>query len=75
MTATPDHKAAAIHAAKAEEHYAAAARLRKLGLTGAAQNAERAARDEDHIAFILRTGNLPPAMGGVNPHTLDGEVA
>jgi hypothetical protein len=64
MTASPniDPVAAAIHRARAEEHWAAVARLDKLGLTASAAEAERAAKDEDDIAYILETGKTPRSL-------------
>jgi hypothetical protein len=58
-----DPVAAAIHRERAERHWANVLRLDKLGLTQAASDAERAAKDEDDIAYILETGKQPRSLG------------
>lgn len=54
-----DPAAAAIHRERAERDYAAAERLRKLGLHRSAEDALRFARHEDALAYVLSTGKEP----------------
>ena len=56
MSFKPDSVAAAIHRERAERHYVAAERFRKLRLTASERDARLAARDEDSIAEMLSTG-------------------
>ena len=51
-----DPKAAAVHRAKANEHYQAAEHFRRLGLEQSEADARKAARDEDETAELLERG-------------------
>jgi hypothetical protein len=50
----PDHRAEAVHAARAERHWSDARRFRALGLELAARQATIFAEDEERIAALLR---------------------
>lgn len=52
----PDHKAAAIHRARAERAYQDAERFRKLKRPSGERAALEEARTQDRIAELLETG-------------------